>query len=404
VLTGRPVWAGGCASPGAPAGGANADGDVRCGPGSRAGLAAAGAAAAAAGRAARRRRRRRTPGLRSVAGPPGAVLRRAARPVRAARAPPRRRPLPAAAVRAAGLGHQRRRCPQGCPAPIGEKCVGGHLLLCAQSWRRARAVTAGWSRAPAGRPRAGTRRHGRWRRPRRARSSSSGCAAWGAGQRRRWPHWRRRCRCAPGPGFYPTLAARGVGACPAWRARCRRQRAKHRAEPRRAAASWHRRHVFELSAAQGCTERWAAPRAPAAPDARRRAQALCAGPAAPGGHERGAPPGLQRAWLLVELAGALERRLAAACQGCAGAPPPSAAAAAFFAAPKNRRVRTAAPRSRPPRRLALRQDPTSRPAGQAIIVLVQAGRRMARAWAVSAGRSRTRRRPARSGRRARGRC
>jgi len=105
--------------------------------------------------------------------------------------------------------------------------------------------------------------------------------------------------------------------------------------------------------------------ASAAPDARRRcAQALCAGPAAPGGRARGAPPGLQRAWLLVELAGVLGRRLAMACQGCAGAPPPSAAAAAFFAAPKNRRVRAAALGSCPPRRPARAQDCTSRLAGQ----------------------------------------
>ncbi|KAK9822206.1 hypothetical protein WJX81_005370 [Elliptochloris bilobata] len=47
---------------------------------------------------------------------------------------------------------------------------------------------------------------------------------------------------------------------------------------------------------------------------------------------------LERAWLLLEFACALEKRLAVACEGCAAAQQPSPGAAAFLSIPKNRKA------------------------------------------------------------------
>ena len=54
--------------------------------------------------------------------------------------------------------------------------------------------------------------------------------------------------------------------------------------------------------------------------------------------EKGGRATLERAWLLLEFACALERGLAVACEGCAAAPQPGASVAAFFSIPKNQKV------------------------------------------------------------------
>lgn len=47
---------------------------------------------------------------------------------------------------------------------------------------------------------------------------------------------------------------------------------------------------------------------------------------------------MERAWLLLEFACALERGLAVACEGCAAAPQLGPSVAAFFCVPKNQKV------------------------------------------------------------------
>ena len=54
--------------------------------------------------------------------------------------------------------------------------------------------------------------------------------------------------------------------------------------------------------------------------------------------EKGGRAKLERAWLLLEFACALERGLAVACEGCDAAPQPGPAVTAFFCVPKNQKV------------------------------------------------------------------